>query len=193
MIDEVLTRTTKYRLPPLAVGMGMYLPMSVTLIIPVGAFLGAFYNWAAERSGGNVEHNAADGHAAGHLPLSSVRHSFGVVFAGIVAATSDDSVLQIGDGFDKWAQTLGVIAFACSLAWLYNPHVQRISSAGVTAPHSAGSSPLPAQIVVDESEDGDRRNRLPRLGTERIGHDLRPGGVECGDTFPRRVRHIQLT
>lgn len=112
MIDEVLTRTTKYRLPPLAVGMGMYLPMSVTLIIPVGAFLGAFYNKWAERSGGNVEHKKRMGTllATGLIVGEAL---FGVVFAGIVAATSDDSVLQIvGDGFDKWAQTLGVIVFA---------------------------------------------------------------------------------
>ncbi|MBD0022955.1 oligopeptide transporter, OPT family [Gordonia pseudamarae] len=128
VIDEVLARTTRFRLPPLAVGMGMYLPMAVTLIIPVGAFLGAFYNRWAERSGGNVEHKKRMGTllATGLIVGEAL---FGVVFAGIVAATSDDGVLQIvGDGFDKWAQALGVIVFAGSLAWLYN-RTQRISSA----------------------------------------------------------------
>jgi len=37
IVDEVLARTTKKRLPPLAVGMGVYLPMSLTLLVPVGA------------------------------------------------------------------------------------------------------------------------------------------------------------
>ena len=45
---------------------------------------------------------------------------FGVVFAGIVAATGDDAVLAVvGDGFEKWAEALGVIVFAASVAWLY--------------------------------------------------------------------------
>jgi putative OPT family oligopeptide transporter len=103
VIDEVLTRTSRFRLPPLAVGMGMYLPMVVTLIIPVGAFLGSYYNKWAERSGGNVEHKKRMGTllATGLIVGEAL---FGVVFAGIVAATSDDSVLQVvGDGFDKWA------------------------------------------------------------------------------------------
>ena len=37
VIDEVLRRTGKLRLPPLAVGIGIYLPMSLTLVIPLGA------------------------------------------------------------------------------------------------------------------------------------------------------------
>ena len=55
---------------------------------------------------------------------------FGVVFAGIVAATSDDSVLQVvGDGFDKWAQALGVIVFAASVADA-QPHPTRLMHRG---------------------------------------------------------------
>ena len=46
VIDEILGGTTKkkWALPPLAVGMGMYLPMDLTLIIPVGAVLGLLYD-----------------------------------------------------------------------------------------------------------------------------------------------------
>ncbi|HWW24727.1 MAG TPA: oligopeptide transporter, OPT family, partial [Caulobacter sp.] len=36
-IDELLGKAGKLRLPPLAVGMGIYLPMALTLLIPVGA------------------------------------------------------------------------------------------------------------------------------------------------------------
>ncbi len=50
IVDEILTRTTRFSLPPLAVGMGMYLPMSLTLIIPLGSLLGYFYNKWADRT-----------------------------------------------------------------------------------------------------------------------------------------------
>ncbi|MDL9935250.1 oligopeptide transporter, OPT family [Gordonia sp. ABSL1-1] len=130
-IDEFLGRGTRFRLPPLAVGMGMYLPMSVTLVIPVGAFLGFYYNRWAERSGGAVEHKKRMGTllATGLIVGEAL---FGVVFAGIVAATGDDSVLAVvGDGFDKWAQILGIIAFAATVAWLYG-RTRRIAEASGT-------------------------------------------------------------
>src|SRR4051795_7965661 len=48
-VDEGLKAVSGKRLhlPPLAIGMGMYLPLEATLLIPVGAVLGWFYNrWA---------------------------------------------------------------------------------------------------------------------------------------------------
>jgi putative OPT family oligopeptide transporter len=49
IIDEVLKRVSNKRLhlPPLAIGMGIYLPLEADLLIPFGAVLGWFYNrWA---------------------------------------------------------------------------------------------------------------------------------------------------
>jgi putative OPT family oligopeptide transporter len=40
VIDEVLRKTGKGMLPPLALGMGIYLPMALTLFIPIGALIG---------------------------------------------------------------------------------------------------------------------------------------------------------
>ncbi|MBS1693162.1 MAG: oligopeptide transporter, OPT family [Actinobacteria bacterium] len=118
--DEVLGATThRFRLPPLAVGMGMYLPMSLTLVIPIGAALGLLYNRWADRSGGDVEQKKRLGVllATGLIVGESL---FGVVFAGIVAATGDDGVLAIvGDGFDSIAQILGVVLFVLLVGWLY--------------------------------------------------------------------------
>ncbi|KAB2851373.1 MAG: oligopeptide transporter, OPT family, partial [Sphingopyxis terrae] len=48
--DEILGRMGKLRLPPLGVGMGIYLPMSLTLLIPIGAVIGHFWEKRAERS-----------------------------------------------------------------------------------------------------------------------------------------------
>jgi len=45
LLDEILARTTKHmRVPPLAVGLGIYLPTSSTLMIIVGAVVGWFYD-----------------------------------------------------------------------------------------------------------------------------------------------------
>ena len=51
LLDEILARTTKaMRVPPLAVGLGIYLPTSSTLMIVVGAVAGWFYDRRAERT-----------------------------------------------------------------------------------------------------------------------------------------------
>ncbi|WP_066911179.1 OPT family oligopeptide transporter [Millisia brevis] len=118
-IDEVLARTGRLRLPPLAVGMGMYLPMALTLIIPIGALLGRFYDRWAESSGGNVESKKRLGIllATGLIVGESL---FGVLFAGIVAASGSESPLAIvGDGFATPAKFLGLIVFVVAVGWLY--------------------------------------------------------------------------
>jgi uncharacterized oligopeptide transporter (OPT) family protein len=49
--DEILARTTKHmRVPPLAVGLGIYLPTSSTLMIIVGAVTGWFYDRRTDRT-----------------------------------------------------------------------------------------------------------------------------------------------
>src|SRR5947199_10507521 len=51
LLDEILARTTKHvRVPPLAVGLGIYLPTSSTLMIIVGAVTGWFYDSRADRT-----------------------------------------------------------------------------------------------------------------------------------------------
>jgi putative OPT family oligopeptide transporter len=118
-IDEALARSGRLRLPPLAVGMGMYLPMSLTLLIPIGALLGRAHDRWAERRGGDVELKKRLGvlMATGLIVGESL---FGVVFAGIVAASGSDAPLAIvGEGFENWAVVLGVVLFVMTVAALY--------------------------------------------------------------------------
>ncbi|WP_415629997.1 OPT family oligopeptide transporter [Nocardioides dubius] len=119
IIDELLGKTSgRLRLPPLAVGMGMYLPIALTLVIPIGAFLGLAYDRWADRSGG-AERKKRFGIllATGLIVGESL---FGVAFAGVVAATGEESPLGIvGDGFVHWAEALGVVAFVLVVAGLY--------------------------------------------------------------------------
>ena len=123
IVDEILSRTTKNRarklaLPPLAVGMGMYLPMAITIVIPIGAVIGLFYDkWASRTAKPELARRLGVLLATGLIVGESL---FGVVFAGIVAATGSESPLAIvGDGFETTAMWLGTIAFAAVVAALY--------------------------------------------------------------------------
>jgi putative OPT family oligopeptide transporter len=122
LIDEVLRRTTKFALPPLAVGMGMYLPMSLTLVIPIGALLGRSYDKWADRTGGDVQ-DVEQKKRLGVLMATGLivgESLFGVVFAGIVAASGTDSPLAVvGESFASWAEILGVVLFVAVIAGLY--------------------------------------------------------------------------
>ena len=42
LIDEAMGKAGRMRLPPLGFGMGIYLPMGLTLLIPIGALIGEF-------------------------------------------------------------------------------------------------------------------------------------------------------
>lgn len=130
IIDEILNRRSRFALPPLAVGMGMYLPMSLTLIIPIGAIMGYFYNRWAIRTGGDVERKKRLGVllATGLIVGESL---YGVVFAGIVAGTGKEDPLAVFTGNDgNFAQLLGVVAFAAVMLWLYK-RTQTISGRDV--------------------------------------------------------------
>ena len=118
VIDEGLARTSRYRLPPLAVGMGIYLPMALTLLVPVGAFIGHLYDGWAERTG-NPEFAKRMGvlAATGLIVGESL---FGVAFAGIVAASGNDAPLAVvGEHFETYALWIGPLVFAGIIAWLY--------------------------------------------------------------------------
>ena len=116
IVDEILRKTQKRSLPPLAVGMGIYLPMSLTLLIPVGATIGYFYNKWAQRAP-----NPAFAERLGVLMATGLivgESLFGVAFAGIVGATDNDSPLALVDEFPL-AVPLGLILFAGSITFLY--------------------------------------------------------------------------
>lgn len=116
VVDELLRRSGRYSLPPLAVGMGMYLPIAVTTLIPLGAFIGHAYNRWAERAP-----NPAFAERLGVLMATGLivgESLFGVAFAAIVGATDNDSPLALVKEF-PWAVPLALIALAASIAWLY--------------------------------------------------------------------------
>lgn len=120
IIDEVLNLTTKRRfaLPPLAVGMGMYLPASLTILIPVGGIIGFFYDrWSVTRKDPERARRMGTLLATGLIVGESL---FGVIYAGIVGATgSEEPLAVVGDSFATPATFIGAIFFIGSIALLY--------------------------------------------------------------------------
>ena len=116
LADELLGKAGKLRLPPLAVGMGIYLPMALTLLIPVGALIGHLYNrWALRQSNPEFAERMGVLMATGFIVGESL---FGVAFAGIVAATDSDTPLALV-GESHWAVPLAILIFAGVIAGLY--------------------------------------------------------------------------
>ncbi|WP_333573750.1 OPT family oligopeptide transporter [Sphingomonas sp.] len=118
LVDEVLARTSKLRLPPLAVGLGIYLPMGVTLTVVVGAVVGWFYDRAAERAR-DPEFVKRMGvlMATGMIVGDSL---FGVLYAGVVYETGSESPLAlVGPGFAGVALAGGTLLFLAVTAGLY--------------------------------------------------------------------------
>ncbi|SPT52393.1 oligopeptide transporter, OPT family [Actinomyces bovis] len=119
IINEVLTRTTKnLSLPGLAVGMGMYLPMAITIMIPIGAVLGLLHDkWAEKQANPERAKRMGTLVATGLIVGESL---WGVVYAGIVGASGEDEPLAImPDSFAKLAICLGALLFCGIIAVLY--------------------------------------------------------------------------
>jgi putative OPT family oligopeptide transporter len=117
VIDEALGRTGKLRLPPLAVGMGIYLPMSLTLLIPIGALIGHWYERRAARAA-NPEFAQRMGvlAATGLIVGESL---FGVGFAGVIAARGGQVPAGMGERFADWAELAAPLVFVALIFWLY--------------------------------------------------------------------------
>lgn len=118
VIDEVLRTGKKMRLPPLCVGMGIYLPMALTLLIPVGALFGWLYDrWADRQANPEFAKRMGVLAATGLIVGESL---LGVAFAGVVAFTGSDSPLAVvGADFEHAAQWIGILLFAGGIALLY--------------------------------------------------------------------------
>jgi putative OPT family oligopeptide transporter len=118
LVDALLGRAGKLRLPPLAVGIGIYLPVTLTLPVVIGAVLGKLYDRRAERA---VDPERAKRMgvlmATGLIVGDSLLN---VAFAGVIAGTGNPApVALVGEHFETIAAIAGTIVFAVLLAWIY--------------------------------------------------------------------------
>jgi putative OPT family oligopeptide transporter len=117
-IDEILGLMKWMRLPPLAVGLGIYLPMATSLAMIIGSVGGAAFDRRAER-----RPNAAELKQLGVLMASGLivgEGLMGVLIAAVVVASGNSTPFAlVGDSFLSASEVLGLAAFAILIVWLY--------------------------------------------------------------------------
>jgi putative OPT family oligopeptide transporter len=122
VIDEAIKRLRKpgshAQLPPLAVGLGIYLPMSTTLTVVIGAFVGWFWERRADAST-----RPATARQLGVLLASGMivgEGLFGVAIAALTVFSGKDAPLAlVGDSFAGPALWLGGAGFVLATGALY--------------------------------------------------------------------------
>ena len=116
VIDELLARYSRAaRLPPLAAGLGIYLPTATTLMISLGAIVG----WLFNRYVGRRENLRRLGVllASGMIVGEGI---LGVVLAALVVFSGNPAPLAVtGPGFAPQALWLGFVVFAVAGLWCY--------------------------------------------------------------------------
>ncbi len=118
IVDQLLKRNTRSLcLPPLAVGMGIYLPPSVQTPLVVGAVLGYFLRKHMKAECG--EEQAKEGARRGTLFASGLivgESIIGVLLAGVIVVSvsnggSEAPLAIVGKGFADTAEWLGFLVF----------------------------------------------------------------------------------
>ena len=119
LADWLLSKTTKsMRLPPLAVGLGIYLPTASTLMVTVGSLVGWWFEKRAER-GLKAEATKQLGVllASGLIVGESV---LGVVFTALVVLMNNPFPIGVvSDSFATPSLFIGGLGFAAVVYFLY--------------------------------------------------------------------------
>jgi len=127
LLDTLLGAMNKIRIPPLAVGIGIYLPMSATFAVVVGAVISYWYNkWA------NASPNPERTERLGTLVASGLivgESIWGVINAGLIVGLSKDAPIGLVPEEFAPASWLGVIGFVGIIILLYSWMLRRSKAA----------------------------------------------------------------
>ncbi|MBU6298769.1 MAG: oligopeptide transporter, OPT family [Alphaproteobacteria bacterium] len=125
ILDEFLGKLKWLRLPPLAVGLGIYLPMSATLPVVIGAFIGYIYDlWAARTKAPEHAKRLAVLVSSGMIVGESL---FGVVLAGLIVVFSTEAPLGLVPANFAPAPYVGLLTFIALVVLLYGWIMHRSS------------------------------------------------------------------
>jgi len=127
LLDTTLGALKKLRIPPLAVGIGIYLPMSATFAVVVGAVIGHWYDKRARAS-----RNPERAERLGTLVASGLivgESLWGVINAGLIVGLAKDAPLGIVPEDFALAPWLGLLGFVGSIVLLYGWMLRRSAAA----------------------------------------------------------------
>ena len=131
LMDTILGALKKLRVPPLAVGIGIYLPMSATFAVVVGAVISHWYDGRARGAA-----NPGRALRLGTLVASGLivgESLWGVMNAGLIVGFSKDAPLGfVPEGF-ALAPWLGLIGFVSMIVWLYGWMLRKSAAAPAAA------------------------------------------------------------
>ena len=122
-LDEGLSAVKLLRLPPLAVGIGIYLPMDTTVPVVLGAIIGWWYDRYAAKT-----RDPARTRRLGVLVASGLivgESLFGVLLAGLIVGFNKDAPLAVVAEEGPWAVAIGIAAFAALIVALYSWMMRR--------------------------------------------------------------------
>ncbi|MFL5597996.1 MAG: OPT family oligopeptide transporter [Gemmatimonadaceae bacterium] len=131
LLDTTMGALKRLRLPPLAVGIGIYLPMSATFAVIIGAVVGHWYD-GRTRTLPNPERAQRLGTlvASGLIVGESI---WGVINAGLIVAFAKDAPIALVPEAFALAPWLGVIGFVGAIVWLYGWMLRRSRAAQPSA------------------------------------------------------------
>ncbi|HYV14059.1 MAG TPA: oligopeptide transporter, OPT family [Pyrinomonadaceae bacterium] len=127
LLDAALGAANKIRIPPLAVGIGIYLPMSATFAVVVGAVLSEWYTRRALKTP-----NPDRAERLGTLVASGLivgESLWGVVNAGLIVGRSNDAPIGLVPVDFAPAPWLGVLCFVGIIILLYSWMLKRAKTA----------------------------------------------------------------
>ena len=120
VVDELLVRTSggKRKAPPLAVAMGIYLPMATTMAVVVGAVAGKLYdNWVSKTAYAETAKRLGVLLASGLIVGESL---FGVFTAAVIVSTNNGEPFGLIPAGSGWpAMLVAVPAFLLVVYGLY--------------------------------------------------------------------------
>ena len=123
LLDAALGAMKKMRIPPLAVGIGIYLPMSATFAVVIGAVVGHWYDKRAR-----LARNPERAERLGTLVASGLivgESLWGVINAGLIVSLSKDAPIGIVPEDFALAPWLGVLGFVGLIVLLYGWMLRR--------------------------------------------------------------------
>ena len=127
LLDTTLGAMKKLRIPPLAVGIGIYLPMSATFAVVIGAVIGHWYDKRAR-----LARNPERAERLGTLVASGLivgESLWGVINAGLIVSLSKDAPIGLVPEDFGLAPWLGVLGFVGSIVLLYGWMLRRSAAA----------------------------------------------------------------